>query len=428
MNRIFLTFFLLLLFPAMLCGREQTEYDSRTSSGIIFVYAKGTERNDRIVREIRSMDQELTRLFRLPKCLEGRKRVVISGAVPDRNIEFAEGREHTDIRISNRLDIAENPEARHRMAGILLALRAGVAPNHPLPRWISAGLEHIRRSNQSSGRIVRNSRYYPVLRAMLTAGISPSWRQIAVTEPPPMTGVERQVYEELCRVALEIFATYSTATDNALSRYAVGMVEKKQSSGELFDNTVCRRLGTAYPGISAEELLKISEERAAFNSRTPRPASSAAAKLDKLLKLKYTGKDKKEQIEDIAVLPGLFWHNPEEASQIRDRLCAAMYEFKFSLAGNVSAAVLELIQVLNSLDKDADGEEAAEILQAVDRIRAEIRRQQRLEQFVTDTENKYISPFLLFRNEMSEAIRPDDLLTEAAENFVNSVEKKYLSD
>lgn len=432
MKRIFLTIFLSGIFILLTTAAAELEQDGRTSSGIALFYEKGSERDQKLIAEIRDMDRELTRLFRAPDTRGRQCRIIFSPAIPPGRIESVPGQTSYDVLLNDRFPAATDAELRGKLAGTLLALRFGIKQNAPLPDWITAGMEHIRQSNLTSGRISKNARYFPILRAMLGASTIPDWRNLVTQSTAKRSGIDLQVYHELSRVTLEILAHASSLTNNGLGDYAAGMLENRREPAELFQATLLRQMDNARPGTPADDLMRQAYTSAAFNFRTPLPANLALEQLPMLLLISYsrTGKDNKviQQPGSYTDLPFLFQQKHLEAGLLRDRMTTRLREFNTGLPAEAAVHCENLRFKLEQITETNPEQQAKELHELYQKTIQALKKRQELETMLDNVERSSVSPFLLFENELREANRDNEVLTDAARDFVNQTEKKYLND
>lgn len=430
----------LLLLAATLWGGVWAEEPTggRTGSGIELWHEKGAERRQSASDLLRELDREITRLFRAPPARRGRCRIFFSAARRDDECRMRRTPAQTDILLGDHFEAAwqTNPAFRRQLLrALLLARFAAVEGDLALPDWVGAGLDGVLDANRTSGRVARNIRYYPALRALLIAGNAPDFMAAVNLESPRFSGVEEKFYRELCRFLLETTSAVSSLKANALGDYVMAVVSNNRRPDEAWDATLRPRLAAIQPGMSAEALLLFAAERSAFNSRSPRPGTAALAVLPRELAIEY-GKLNADgsvglarQQGDYADLPLLFKQRHPQAVGLRDQLVQRLRFFGNTLSESAMPFTEKMIAELQALDGRGDPRDKAAALRAVrSELEAALRTQAAVESELEKQETLHVPLLLLYSDDFSLAAQRDQVLSSEALKFLNQIESEYLSE
>ncbi len=428
----------LIFLPAALAASTDPE-GTGTASGVELLYEPGAERRSEKLDLLREVDRELTRLFRAPPARRGRCRVIFSAARRDDALEMRRSPERTDILLGDRFyeKFETDSVFRHAVVRALLLARFGAIEGaRRLPEWIGAGLDGVIAASHGSGRIARNVRYYPVLRAFLMTGSVPDFRALSLVENARFSGSALQAFEELSRFLLESAAAASSLKDNALGDYTMMIVSNNRRPEEAYDLTLRRIFGSLSPGVSAEEMLRLAAGRLAFNARTPRPGANSLSLLPGVLQIEYfpLGRDGKiapgavKRKAPFETLPGLFRDKHPDAANVRLELVRRIRELGFGFpveALPYSEKLVMIIEQSNGLDP---ARESKALLTAAAGLNDALRHQIAVEKELEKMENETITPFLRFRQDLAESSRGNEILTESGKAFLNRIESEYLSE
>ncbi len=418
MKIIFTTIFLFVT-PFFLFGaRAVYDFGWRTSSGITVEYMRGEPRNNTLSREIRELDRELTRIFKAPAVRNRKCSISIAGDSEVLKIS-RDSKKNYRVFIGANFPADKSAAARRDLAGALLAMRFAVEFNAPLPEWLAAGLEHVRLSNRTSGRIIRNSRNYPFLRAILSCDSPPDWRNIISAPPAEKYGAELKVYQELSRAAMEIFVSLYTPGNNALGEYAAGMLAKKMPHDELFKKTVEKSAVESSGAKSFEKFMEEMQIKTAFNSRNPRSADYSLRQLERILTV--SGKPDAW----FTVLPERIGSKDVDAVFQRSRMAGELRRFSNGIAPDLTAYAVKLAAMIEKIDGGSSPKELQTCYLA---FRNALRERLKLESMLEAAEMKHVSPFLIYADELREIERQETVLSAEGIEFLNEVEKKYLND
>ncbi len=428
----------LLVWPCLLRAANEPE-GTVTGSGVELLYEPGAERRSEKLDSLRELDRELTRLFRAPPARRGRCRVIFSAARRSDALELRRTPERTDILLGDRFyEVYETDPAFRRklIRALLLARFAAVEGSRSLPEWIGAGLDGIVAANRSSGRIARNIRYYPVLRALLMSNNAPDFRELSLVSDPNFNGSALQSFEELSRFLLETASAASSLKDNALGDYVMMIVSNNRRPEEAYDLTIRRVLGAMSPGVPAERMLQLAAERLAFNSRTPRPGDHSQSLLPGVLTIEYSplGSDGKvkpgaaKTKASFEILPSLFKNRHPDAPNIRLDQTRRLRDFAFGFPVEVLPYSEKIVMILEKSDGSDPEAERKELLAAVAELNAALRRQAAIEKELEKIENETVSPFARFSSDLAEESRSQEMLTERGRAFLNQIEAEYLAE
>ncbi len=418
MKIIFTTIFLFVT-PFFLFGAGAVyDFGWRTSSGITAEYRRGAPRHSTLMKEIRELDRELSRIFKAPAAGKRKCRIFIGG---DSNVlKISKDRKNNySVFIGENFPADKSSAARRDLAGALLAMRFAVEFKAPLPEWLAAGLEHVRLSKRDSGRIIRDSRNYPFLRAILSCDSAPDWRSIISSPPVEKHRADQKIYQELSRAAMEIFVSLHTPGNNALGEYAAGMLAKKLPHDELFKKTVEKSAIESSGAKSFEKFMEEMQIKTAFNSRNPRPADYSLLQLERILTVSGTSD------AWFTVLPERIGSKDVDAVFQRSRMAVELRRFSNGIAPDLTAYAVKLAAMIEKIDGDSSPKELQECYVA---FRNALRRRLKLESMLEAAEMKHVSPFLIYADELREIERQETVLSAEGIEFLNEVEKKYLND
>lgn len=408
----------------------------RTVSGTEILYVAAADRSDEGLEYLRALDREVGRLFHAPPVRRGRFRIVLS---PERGADVAVLRrmeQRTELLLGDHFyRAAEQFDFRRRLTGLLLLARFDSAGGiRELPDWVVMGLDGVLAANRSSGRIARNVHYYPLLRALILSGQLPDFRKLTGVRAVDFSGVALEGMRELCRFMLETAAQYSSVGNNALGDYAVGCLNSNRRAEEVYEATIGQALSTARPGMSESAMWEWAANRAAFNSRTPRPGVASLKRLPEILQIEYAtvGKDgtasgamRKGTFLD---LPRLLSEEHPSAVLLQRKLVAAVREFGAGLPGEVLPYSETLAAAIEQQTGSAFAGGESQLREALTELETALKHQAAVEKLLENVEKEQVRSYLLFRRELEEASTPDDAASQAVAAFLKETEKRYLEE
>ena len=408
----------------------------RTSSGTEILYVAAADRADAGLEYLRELDRELGRLFHAPPVRSGRLRIVLS---PERGADVAVLRrmeQRTELLLGDHFyRAAEQFPFRRRLTGLLLLARFDSAGGvRELPDWVIMGLDGVLAANHGSGRIARNVHYYPLLQALIQAGHLPDFRGLTGFRAADFSGAALEGMRELYRFMLETAAQYSSVRDNALGDYAVGCLNSNRRAEEVYEATIGRRLGAVRPGMSEQQLWAWAADRAAFNSRTPRPGTFSLKLLPEILQFEYAavGKDGKasgaKRKGTFLDLPQLLAEEHPSAVLLQRRLAAALREFGAGLPGDVLPYAEKLAAAIEQQTGSAFSGGVPQLRETLAELEGALKHQAAVEKLLEKMEKDRVRPYVLFRRELEEAAAPDEAAGRAVTAFLDETEKRYLEE
>jgi hypothetical protein len=429
-------FFLLAVLPLAVAAAVGNI--ERTLSGIDVVYEQSADRRSSPVRFIQDVDREITRLFKAPKSA-GNCRIVIS---PVRNpgdvtLRFSDGG-RVDILMGDTFrDKIDDPAFQRDFSGALLLARFGVRDAaQKLPDWIAAGIfDALTVRLENIDRVVRTTRNYPLLRALLP-DYPPDFRATMRVNGVILDGAGREAYSEICRFLLEMYASVSDAKDNALADYAVEMMRGKRREDEIFTATLDRRLRALQPNVAAspETLILQTAIRSVFHASRPRPGAALLVELSGALKTPVELPDREGNPSgtvrdfDCFQLAALYREplNRKSADAARRQIVRQLRDFAAGLPPDIRTSVTDLADRVAELSEQTRESGLADLAASYRRVEEKLKWRAGMEAFMYRTELEKISGFLLFRLELNELFRPDDFLTRRGVVFLDEVEKRYM--
>ncbi len=407
-----------------------------TASGTEIVYVAAADRSEEGLEYLRELDREIGRLFHAPSVRGGRLRIVLS---PERGADVAVLRrteQRTELLLGDHFfRAAEQFAFRRRLTGLLLLARFDSAGGvRELPDWVIMGLDGVLAANRSSGRIARNIHYYPLLQALIQSGHLPDFRTLTGFREADFSGAALEGMRELCRFMLETAAQYSSVQDNALGDYAVGCLNSDRRAEDVYEATIGRRLAGVRPGLTEQQLWSQAANRAAFNSRTPRPGAYSLKLLPGILQFEYaavgkdgeaSGKKRKGTFLD---LPRLLREEHPSAALLQRQLVAAVREFSNGLPGDVLPYSEKLAAAIEQQTGSAFSGGESQLREALAELEQALKHQAAVEELLEKVEKERISPYVFFRRELEEVSVPDDAASRAVTKFLDETEKRYLEE
>ena len=410
------------------------------------------------LRALRDLDRQLCGLFRVSSRRPGavRCRIAFSNQLPPGTVRCEE---------KNRLRTVEfNPSSggwrddfalRKRLLGHLFAAKCGIeAPRNPdfFPDWAVAGIDARLLAARHAERLMRNNRYWPVLRCGCEIGALPDFRrmmELPFLQLPPAAGLW---YGELSRLLLETAADDSSPVDNALADYVILRASAKGTEAEIFRATLGRVLLAAADrklplrcrdgwtelsdDAKIQRYLEFAAERAAYHEYFPKPPARMSGEFRRVRDLEYPSSDDPENPGN-ATLTAALERMPDvlldrrDAAELKSRksrelesiLAGADPEFARELH-ELSAAVLRLPE--RSADRSRTAE--AELARALARVEETLRRIESRELWLDEMELRFRSPFERNAVELDIVGRPDPVLSEKAAAYLEETERFYLDE
>lgn len=444
----------LLLLPAMKLGADVT-----TADGVVIVPDRADASAAATVEALRRLDRQLANLFRFHahrspiQC-----RVVLSDRIAPGAVEL-QFRGNAWEAVFNDRDGSwlESFPLRRRLIGFLLLAKAGgPQPKNPdfLPGWLVSGIDARLKAAAGPELYLRNNRQLPLLRALLTEGRFPRFREQVANAPDRFPPAARRWLEELSRVMLDLAALQSSPVDNALGDYVLLSARGDATADQAFDATVGRLFLSAaetlpiserrnpetWKSLSSDERIQLALEhfagRLAWHEYAPRPAQTirkefAQIEIFRLPRLDRMGNpvegEDESRIEDV---PALLHSRPDHA-ELRKRLGEALRAMNYGLSPELRAPLARLHEEINALP----GPDAPEPLPpptafqtALNEFRAALDLYGKREDFLDDFDRRHRSPFEFYRARIEAAGTPDAMLTGPVRELLENTSRNYLGD
>ena len=401
----------------------------RTASGIPVVYRPYTVQKQGDLQLLRELDREVTRLFRAPPGL-GSCRIIVDRSFTG-TIAFKRRGKIREILLPEAFsDKSSDIRFRGHLAGEILGGRYGLQGRlRPLPGWIVFGMEGVRKNAQSAGRLVRNMQYYPILRGLLGIDCMPDFRALMQLDDCEFSGSAGEAVCEFGRFLLETFAGMSGIRQNALGDYAVEMLKGERREPDIYRTTLLPAMTSGRNhGLSEAGFFKLYAERAAFNSRTPRPAAVLLERLPEILTYEVpSSSDSRKTLKgDVMQLPAMLAGKLPEALAAQQQLLQKLPRFFSEFPPEIIPASRRLLMAVNNMSGRSPEAECAELQKGRLELEKQLQGWMRLEKYLDECEQKYIRPGLLFRSELSTLSGESDFLTPEEIKFFDNVETKYL--
>ena len=408
------------------------------------------------LRELRELDRQLCTLFRITSRRSPIQcRVVCSEEIPPGALRFGVRKNLWQIEIHPDVSRWRQSFAlRRQLLGYLFAAKGGVLPREAdyFPDWVVAGIEARMNAAESSERLLGSNRFFPVLRYGCRTGRQPDFRILMSLHAEKMPAAVRVWFDELSRLFLETAAAVSTPTDNALLDYVMLKLTGKGSESEGYAATLRRvflaasgkippgRFRENWEALSEDEkiqrFLEYSADRAACNVYFPRPAAWTAEEFRRVRNLSYpvldsegkpTGEERSLQLEG---MPGFLVTRPD-ATALKLRKIGELNLALPGAAPEIARSILRLTDAIRALPEvRSDTMPMAEetFLKAIAEVEDVLCRISLREAWFEAEAEKFQSPFEIHRVELETAAAPDAVLSEAAEKYVERVERIYLDE
>ncbi len=373
-----------------------------------------------------ALDRDLSRIFRPPP--GNACRIVMDRTRMPEEIVLSFSGNRTDIYLGEKfVSLEEDAAYRSRLAAAMLAARYGLKNSSPaLPVWIQYGLEGVRRNAKSSGKIVRNLRNYPVLRALLGAGYMPDFRALMQLEEITLSGNAREAFSEFSRFLLEMFAKKSGIKNNVLGDYVSSMLKGGASEESVYRATLQKVMN----GKPEADFFRAEAGFAAFNARTPRPAEELLKQMPDVPRFSFVsgGENGKGFTGTVLQLPGLFKEKHPLALAAKEQVRKRIAQWISEMPPECSVFSRELILALEQMNGGDPDAEIQRFSAAEKLLKEKLQEQERIEQFMEDCQNRFVQPGLLFREELSVMSQNADFLTGEEEAFFDRTEQSYLEN
>ena len=401
-----------------------------TASGVVIFYQPGARHLSGGVELIREIDREVTRLFNAPPGT-GHCRILIFAGQPGDTVEVRQKDGVREILLGEEFPKQRaNGTFESALAARLLAARFRIVDGgNPLPPWAASGFSAILHANRTSGVIARNIRHFPYLRLLLERETMPDFRLIMTLPRVRFTGAAAVAMAEFGRFLLEAFGNVSSISKNALGDYMAGVMEGKWPEEELFQTHLVPALAK---NGDWKTVLNHLAERAAFNSRTPRPAAFARKTLENLLLFPVPiyakdGTPTGETYEgNFEILPRLRAQRHPDGAKLQLQVAKNLADFSRSLDETSAAAVVQLqiaIQHLKGVSPDA---ERAGLIAARARVEQALERRLQMELRLEKAESELIHGTVRLAPALQELDEDEEFLSRRGLEFLQENEQKYL--
>ncbi len=411
-----------------------------------------------VIREVRLLDEELCSLFGvLTRRTPSRCRIMTSDRVAPGMIR---------VRTQGDLWILElNPEKgawvrnkilRKKLMAYLLASKLGkVLPQSAgfVPEWVAAGIEARLAARKQAEQFLRNNRYFPVVRSCCESGRMPDFRVLMQLDPQTLSPAGRVWYDEFSRVLLETASACSARSDNALLDYLRGRLKRTGTEEQIYNATLRRifldaaqkelpegrfrenREGLSEP-LRVQRFLEYSADRIACNDYFPRPAAWTQEQFRQMRDLRYRALDEEGNPSGevltlpLEELPGFLLRRPDAFALKRQK----MRELNTVLPGadpDFAFALRQLVERIWELPLQ-HGENA---VPAEKRFRQALGDAEKSLALIEARESwfdreflQYLTPFELHRLELETLAAEKTILPEAAEKYLEEIERLYLDE
>lgn len=408
------------------------------------------------LRELRELDRQLCTLFRITSRRSPIQcRVLLTEEVPPGVLRFGVKKNLWLIEIHpDALLRPRNFGLCRQLLGYLFAAKAGVLPPEAdyFPDWVVAGIEARLAASHHAERLLRSNRFFPILRSGCRTGRQPDFRLLMALPAEKMPPAVRMWFDELSRLFLETAAAHSPPTDNALLDYVMLNLTGKGSESEIYAATLRRvflaAAGKIPPGrfrenwenLTGDEkvqrFLEYSADRAACNEYFPRPPEWTAEEFRRVRNLSYpvldqegnpTGEERSLLLEE---MPGFLVTRPD-ATALKLRKIGELNLLLPGAAPEIIRSFRRLADAIRALpevrsDTMPGAEEA--FLKAIAEVEETLRRISLREAWFEAEAEKFQSPFELHRVELETAAENNSALSEAAEKYIERVERIYLDE
>ena len=432
--------FLIAVLPTF--AASAAEPDARFASGVAVRY-ENVVTDPAGIAYLRELDRELTRLFRLP-----------GGARCEVLVRAGEGSAAVRRRSDGVTEIVLPASFAERrgdpaLTGVLAArltlARLGLPDRgSELPPWLAAGLNDELKVNRRAGRIVRNNRYFPLLRVLADLDRTPDFRALMKTSGPAFTGIEGDAFGELSRFLLEYLAGLSgerSAADpepaeegeppfRGRRTAAVGDYAAACLTGRTEEEAYAALLKPLLESPEGARRLRLAMLRAAFHFRAPRPAASLLRRLPGTLVIGYHPLDAEGNLSETAVkapaaeLAVLLASGHPEAVAAQQALAAALRELAIGSSEEVEGDFRELIRTVDRMTGRDPAGERRQLAAAVTALERSARRRLALERRLLAAERE-LYPAAEWP---PEGIGADDgALSAASAAFLAAEEEKFLA-
>ncbi len=432
MKRIFLSFLLVgLAAAAAAVSFSPQDFEKKTASGVEVRYRAGTLHLSGGIEFLQELDRELSRIFLAPPGA-GACRIIVDRARSPREISCQIRSDRHEIYIGESfVRFQADPVYRGELAARILCARFGLKKSAAsLPGWMICGLEGIRQNQQSSGKILRNMRYYPVLRGLLGAGIMPDFRAFMQLDKWDFSASIQPAMNEFGRLLLESFARISSVQNRALGDYTAdvltGIRPESESYRIYLQPAMIRFMGGTG---NDQEFFRAAAEQAAFNPRSPRPAEALLDRLPEALKFSVSRQDgKKKVIGSIQDLPLMFAvKNPHRQTARRQILLKLQY-FQRELPADAQPAGNDLILAVRNLAGEDPRKERILLDERRNHLVQALQKQKVLERYLLDAEDQYVIPLKRFQADLTVISKENEFLSRDEKDYFNRIEMQYLEN
>ncbi len=353
-------FLILLLLTVAAVAARGNAVDARLPSGITIHYENAVTDRDGVAF-IRELDRELTRLFGLPA--GGRCAVVIrNGAERAAAFRRPDGTAVILLPLSF-IEHRDDPAMIGSLAARLTLGRLNLADRgQELPPWLTAALTDVLKVNRRSARILRNVRYFPLLRVLVDLGHTPDFRAVMQVQDVTFTGAAAEAFGEISRFLLE----YLAGVKNSRNAVSVGDYAAAILTGRTEAEAYGATLGNVMGSPEQKRHLQIAMLRAAYNFRTPRPAESILRRLPELLTVSYHTLDAGGEATGplvkapAAELVSLLAAGHPEAVAVQQQTVMALRDFAVGAPEELQPGMQRLIRLVERLTgRDPAGEKKA---------------------------------------------------------------------
>ncbi len=443
--RFYLFFCLALSFPALHGDDFKSFSPEKTLSGIEIRCADMTKFTIGIVRKLKLLDR-LTVQFLHPDNFTAAKQpcqIRISDKFPPGTLKSYLAGKQVILELSDADDSCFYELGKFKkLLEAMVFSRLGVFRDGEnfIPDWFAAGMMGELDSLSSSGMLVRDARYFPLLRA-LTGKKDPvviDWEKIPLTSGEGLTGSMLSLYIELCRVFLLAADSLSSSHDNALTDCILLFDRRgKDFSPSAALNSTIFRLANAVSGNNSKAFFRDFADRTVFNVHHPRPgemfkrllAEWRQCTLPELDRNNLPKPDGKKIKVDILELPLRVKENFAYASEFR-RKQRELNPLLRSAPGEFHEELKALIFALHVPDNAGDFNPVSQyekLNSAINALNRSCDLRAGREEALLKYEKEYLPTGERYRANLHE-MNVRDFLGEKGKRFLDETEKKYYSE
>ncbi|MHB9138471.1 MAG: hypothetical protein ACYC4Q_03615 [Victivallaceae bacterium] len=437
---------LVLLAVSLLClpGELVAESSFTVAPGLSVEFKKFDDQYFKTMEHFKRMDAVVSRLIKSRRA---------SGVINCRIFITPEVKGKTAIQqINDLVTLSLNNEYetwkddcqinRYLLSTIILC-RLGLSPEenfNVLPQWLLAGMMGMIRQKQASARII-DVQYMPGLRALALEGKIPELKKI-ISKPlyPESDGAAYEFYEEICSFMVKKIETLSGGSEHILNDIIFLSAKKKYTPDEVFNTTVVRVTLDKYfknstLSMSDDEKFQLWFEASVrekvlspFNPFSAAQIKEKVAGIRKVTcKMKTGGKEPREETFDILDLPEKL-PSVENKNAVLLEKSRTMDLIQNACPQPLMAPVSDLSAALNDIGNKSSDDAREHLAAALNTLGEELKKQEAIENYLIELENKQISPALIYNMEIKEVNRTDDVMWPSLNKYLETVEKKFLED